>query len=114
EPAPAEERSVVDLAEDTLQIFKVEVGDTVDLKLQGAPAPLRGAIAALSPVTCELLQWKNGAWGERRLVPRTQVEHVTHVWLEGRTRQRLEDGELRVEISRFRRGAAGPLELKLE
>lgn len=114
EPAPAEERSAVDLAEDTLQIFKVEVGDTVDLKLQGAPAPLRGAIAALTPATCELLQWKNGAWGERRLVPRPAVEQVTHVWLEGRLRQRLEDGELRVEISRFRRGAAGPLELKLE
>lgn len=114
EPAPAEERSAIDLAEDTLQIFKVEVGDTVDIKLHGSPAPLRGAVAALSPVTCELLQWKNGAWGERRLIPRPQVEQVTHVWLEGRLRQRLEDGELRVEISRFRRGAVGPLELKLE
>ncbi len=113
EPAPQEEGQVkVDLATDTLQIFKVEAGDTVKLTLGGG-ASLTGVVAALSPTTCELLEWRGGAFGERRRVPRPQVQQVTHEWLDSRHRVRLENGELVAELSRYRRAATGPLELKL-
>ncbi|MGE0713171.1 MAG: hypothetical protein AB7N76_12120 [Planctomycetota bacterium] len=112
--AAAATTSADDLAPDVIEMFKVEVGDTVDVYVGESQTPLHGAFSKLSNNAAELREWGPSGWGDLRRLVRKDITKVRHVTLE-RTYALEVDGEkMLLTLSRMRRAIEGPMELKLE
>ena len=101
------------LGPDTLDVFKVAVGDTVAVFMGKDKEPLVGAFAKLGDKAAELREWTPQGWGGSRRLLRRQVTKVRHVPLERKASFELSGGSLELSVEHFRRAVEGPMEIKV-
>lgn len=102
-----------DLGPDTLDVFKVAVGDTVAVFLGKEKEPIVGAFSKLGDKAAELREWGPEGWAGSRRLLRRQVTKVRHVPLKRKSSFELRGGDLQVEVEHFRRSVEGPMEIKV-
>ena len=101
------------LGPDTLDVFKVAVGDTVAVFMGKDEKPLTGAFSKLGPKAAELREWTSEGWGGSRRLLRRQVTKVRHVPLERKDSFELRGGKLELTVEHYRRSVEGPMEIKV-
>jgi tetratricopeptide (TPR) repeat protein len=109
----ASDATGADLGPDVIDVFKVEVGDTVDVFVGKQAKPLRGSFLKLGKNSAELMEWNASGWGEVRRLLRRQVTKVRHVKLKRVRRIPCKGGALTISTVRYRRGIEGPLETRV-